>query len=343
MSGHSSLDPATRPARVKLPPGVEVRFYQDFLHLLSDGKGREIESLLPEVLDSPSLTFRGVYEKVSEELPEGEVPEFLQECAEGYCWNFTIRPARDVTDIQIARIPDNDQYHQFIPQRETTLGEILESMPGYDRIYWAACLAVELREVGGRFGASVNTGMDGNFSGDSAYVELGELDALARANPHYFEESNVSFQVDALMRRSMPKDSVPIAEVEQVIVDLMQASGKRDLAAKFLAQDENMIRALLMNETTRGWLEQRGMRLTHGSITRLLLDSKDPNFWFPGEDNLDIVGYLGKDKFEKIKNISDPRLKKIVIDGMRKTMEQEAVQSSGKKQSRKKPPVCNII
>ncbi|WP_326948711.1 hypothetical protein OG439_07945 [Amycolatopsis sp. NBC_01307] len=272
VSGHGSFDPRTQPPRVELGAGQRLKVYQEPLHLLSDTKGRDIEQLVPAVLDNPTRTFEA-----------GE-----------WCPNYTIAPPFGLDVYRIAA--DNQLFRQLVPDRNLRLADILGDDANSDCvIHWAACLAVRLNSVGGNT-VGVNTGWDGTSRGQRESAELPTAGLLPeiRARHDYHPSTEDGRYVDALAKHAYPSGGKPTESVLTMLAFLAAAARRGPAAlsevfARDLTGEDR--RGFLINDTFRWWLAENGLRVP-GEITDSVLNNQDPRFWAPGHDALDEAAVL---------------------------------------------------
>ncbi|MFK0224038.1 putative adhesin [Streptomyces vinaceus] len=273
VSGHGSWTPGATPGYVNLSPGQEVHFYQEMLHLLDDESGQAIERRLASALENPVHSFR--------HLPSGLRLNGI--LLGGDCPNFTISPPRR---LEIIRFEATDEFEQLVPEADMTLAQIIDRYPEHT-IYWGACVAVRLKDVGGAM-AGVNTGWDGTQN-RTTYVSRADIARDAQRADYYSEESRISFEASALTRAALPSGSV-CADYDAIIALLWEsheAGGAEGMAYRFAtdaALTPEIRRGLLMNDVYRGWLEECGLCTHRGYINDRIVSVRVPAFWTADND-----------------------------------------------------------
>ncbi|MFF4369297.1 putative adhesin [Streptomyces sp. NPDC001594] len=259
VSGHASWSPSISPAHATLHHGQEVHLYQEVLHLVPESLTLQLEQLLPELLTNPVRRFRD------------------------HCPNFTVVPPTGVD--RVFRFDPTADYEQLIPDRETTLAEIVARYPGHT-IHWGACPGVDLNGVGGQ-AVGVNLGWDGNQNMTS-YASAGDLTQETEASRAAFEGTTLSYEsfrpnleFQALIRAAFPAGSVA-EEWRMCVAHLWEARehGPEAMAGLFAADlDPEARRGLLMNDVLRHWLEDQGLYTRGGCFNDRMLTVSVPAFW----------------------------------------------------------------
>ncbi|MFJ6635938.1 putative adhesin [Streptomyces sp. NPDC091376] len=287
-SGHGSFSKKSGFDKI-VPEGSLLHIYTSFGKTTADSNGRLIESF-DEVL--ASVDRREIH-------PGRKYPNL-----------------KLTTPLKLAihRLPpdgikgDNGNlYLQIIPGEngvpdEIFLDWVFQKFPD-SIIHWAACVAVELKNTGGRWVGVNNVQPNLGHSLDESTTPQ-----YSTAIPHADEDGIARLhEVKAVNRAAFPHYG-NIAAYAGTLMQFAHCSNAEEVASTYYGLPESERRGMLMNEASKGWLHSYGIHTMDPPIAESAspsLDARDIDWsairWmsassissmFDGELNTRLYGYL---------------------------------------------------